>query len=86
MFEKAGDCTLKRDLVCSIIMISENAAPKNLQLAMDPWCNYKKQKYQEFHSRTMMICSTITISANVGGSLKGAFSKLVLNISLTIWQ
>ena len=31
MFEEARDCTLiKGDLVCSMMTISENAAPKNL--------------------------------------------------------
>ena len=81
MFEMAG-CTLikeKRDLVCSIITSSENATPKKLlQLVMDPWCNCKKQEYQEFHSITKIIYSISMISANVAESLKKAFCKLVL--------
>ena len=85
MFEKAGNCSLtKRDLVCSKITISENATPKNLHLVMNPQCNCEKQEYQEFHSRTMMICNTSTISVNIGVSLNEVFSKLVLNILLTI--
>ena len=69
----------KRDLVCSMITISENAAPMTL-LAMDPQCNRKKQEYQDFHSITVMICDTSTISANVGVLLKETFFKLVFNI------
>ena len=87
MFEKARNCTLtNRDLVCSMITISENATPKNLQLVMNLWCNCEKQEYQEFHSITIMIGNTNMISANVGVSLKEPFSELVLNILLTIWQ
>ena len=80
MFEVARECTLiKRDLVCSIITSSENTTPKSLlQSVMDPQCNCKKQEYQEFYSIMTMICSTSTISVNVGVSLKKAFSKLVL--------
>ena len=88
IFEMARECTLinKRDLVCSMIMISENAAAK-ITLVMDPQYNCKKQEYQEFHSiTTVVICDTSMISANVGVSLEKAFSKLVLNILLTIWQ
>ena len=69
---------IKRDLVSSIIMSSENATPKNLlQLVMDPQCNCEKQEYQEFHSITTKIYSTSMISANVGVSLMKAFSNLV---------
>ena len=81
MFETARECTLKnkRDLVCSKITSSENATSKNLlQSVMNPQCNCEKQEYQKFHSITTMIYSTSTISANVGVSLKKAFSKLVL--------
>ena len=56
----------KRDVACSIILISENAAPNNFSSVMDPQCNFKKQEYQEFHSITVVICNTSIISANVG--------------------
>ena len=42
----------KRDLVCSMILISENATPKTLHMEMNLWCNCKKQEYQVFHSIT----------------------------------
>ena len=61
-------------MVCSMITISENAAPKNL-LVMNPWCNCEKQAYQEFHPITIVICGTSTISANVGALLKEMFFK-----------
>ena len=54
MFEEAEDCTLKkRDMICSMIMISENATPKNLHLERNLGCNYKKQEYQVCHSITI---------------------------------
>ena len=43
----------KRDLVCSMITISENAAPKNLHVEMIPQCNCEKQEDQVFHSITI---------------------------------
>ena len=59
----------KRDLVCTMITISENAAPITI-LAMDPWCNNEKQEYQDFHSLTIVICNTSMISVNVRVLLK----------------
>ena len=48
MLEMVRECTqIKRDLVCSMITISENATPKST-LVVDPWCNCKKQEYQDF--------------------------------------
>ena len=80
MFETAREFTLyKRDLVCSMIMISENAAPVT-SLAKDPWCNCKKQEYHDFHSITVVICDTSMISANVRVLLKRDIIKLVFNI------
>ena len=64
----------KGNLVCSMITISENAAQKTT-LVMDPWCNCEKQEYQDFHSLTMVICDTTTISANARGLLKETFSS-----------
>ena len=39
----------KKDLVCSKIMINENAAPMTL-LVMDPWYSCEKQAFKDFHS------------------------------------
>ena len=64
----------KRDLVCSMIMISENAAQMTI-LVMDPWCDCKKQEFQDFHSLTILICDTSMISANVRVLLKETFSS-----------
>ena len=48
MFETVTDCTLhKKDLVCSMITISENATPMTV-LEMDSQCNCEKQEYQNF--------------------------------------
>ena len=48
MFEMVRECThTKRDLVCSMIMISENATPKTI-LVMVPQCSCEKQEYQDF--------------------------------------
>ena len=47
MFETRRECTLTKDLVCIMIMISENAAPM-ITMEMDPGCNCKKQEYQDF--------------------------------------
>ena len=48
MFEMARECTsIKRDLVCSMITIRENAASKTT-LLMDCQCNCEKQEYQDF--------------------------------------
>ena len=75
MFEITGECTLtKRDLVCSMITRSKNATPMTL-LVMDPQCNFEKQEYQDFHSITVVICNTNTISVNVGVLLKETFSS-----------
>ena len=75
MFETTRECTLtKKDLVCSMIMISENATPMAL-LVMDPWCICEKQEYQDFHSLTVVIYNTSTISANVSVLLKETFSS-----------
>ena len=64
----------KKELACSMITISENAAPKTI-LVMDPQCNCKKQEYQDFHSITIVICDTSTICVNVGVLLKETFSN-----------
>ena len=50
------------DLVGSMITISENAAQMTT-MEMDPWCNCEKQEYQDFHSLTLVIYNTSTISA-----------------------
>ena len=76
MFKQARDCTLtKGDLDCSIITNSENATPKDLYLAMNPWCICKKQENQAFHSMTTVTCNINTSSVNVGVSLEKAFSS-----------
>ena len=55
MIDTTRECTLtKRNLVCSMITISENATPKTI-LMVDPWCNCKNQEYQDFHSKTIVI-------------------------------
>ena len=67
-------CALtKRDLVCSMIMLSVNATPMTL-LAIDPQCNCEKQEYWDSHSITKVICDTSTIIANVRVLLKETFS------------
>ena len=77
----ARKCTLKnRDLVCSMITISESAAPKTL-LAMDPQCNCEKQDVPGFfipqqewpatHQHDQCKCQSIT---------KRYIFKLVFNI------
>ena len=74
------ECSLtKRNLVCSMITISENAAPKTI-LVMDPQCSCEKQEYQDFYSITVVICDTSMISANVRVLLKRDIFRLVLNI------
>ena len=75
MIETTRECTLtKRNLVCSMFTISENAVPKMI-LVMNPWCNCKKQESQDFHSIIIVICDTSTISINVGVLLKEIFSS-----------
>ena len=73
MFETTKECTLTKDLVCSMITISENAAPMTT-MEMDPWWDCKKQKYQDFHSLTLVICNTSMISAKVKVLLEETFS------------
>ena len=80
MIETTRECTLtRRNLVCSMITISENATPKTI-LVMDPWCNCEKQEYQDFpfhnssdlqHQHNQCECQSIT---------KRDIFKLVLNI------
>ena len=55
-----------------MIMISENAAPMTA-MEMDPQYNCEKQEYQDFHSLTLVVCNTSTISAKVGVLLKELF-------------
>ena len=64
MFETTRECTLTKDLVCCMIMLSENATPMTA-MEMDPHCNYEKQEYPDFHSLTLVICNTCKISAVV---------------------
>ena len=59
-FEPFSECLkrweialLERDLVCSMITISENVAPKNLHVERNSQCNCEKQEYQVFHSITI---------------------------------
>ena len=75
MFEIIRECTLTKDLVCSMITISENAAPMTT-MKMNPQCNCEKQEYQDFHSLILVICNTSTISVKVGVLLKETFSSL----------
>ena len=87
MFEAAKECTLKKDLVCSMIMLSENTAPMTT-MEMDPWCNCEKQEYQDFHSLTLVICNTSMISAKVGVLLKEkrCFQVNIEHSYSPIWQ
>ena len=62
-------------MVCSMIIISDNAAPENF-LVVNPQCNCKKQEYQEFHPITIMICDISMIGANVGILLKEMFFQV----------
>ena len=57
-----------RKLVCSMIMISENATPKTLQ-KMNLWHNCKKQECHDIILQ--VICNTNMISVNAGVSQKG---------------
>ena len=72
IFETTKECTHTKDLVCSMITISENAAPM-ITIEMDLWCNCKKQEYQDFHSLTLVICDTSMINVKVGVLLKETF-------------
>ena len=73
IIETTRECTLtKRNLVCSMIMISENATLKTI-LLMDPQCNCENQEYQDFHSIIIVICDTSIVSVNVGVLLKETF-------------
>ena len=71
MSETSRECTLTKDLVCSMTMISESAAPMT-RMEMDPWCNCEKQEYQDFHSLMLVICDT-SISVKVEVLLKELF-------------
>ena len=46
MFETMRECTLAKDLTCSMIRISEKVSP--MTLVEDPQCNFEKQEYQDF--------------------------------------
>ena len=74
MFETTRECTLTNDLVCSMIVISENATSMTT-MELDPWCNCKKQWYQDFHSLIQVICGTSMVSMKVGVLLKETFSS-----------
>ena len=74
LFETTRECTLTKDLVCSMITVSENAAPMTT-MEVNPLCNCKKQEYQDFHSLTLMICDTSMICVKVGVLLKEMFSS-----------
>ena len=78
MFETTRECTITKDLVCSMITISENATPMTI-LAMDPQFNCEKQEYQDFNSLLLIlvICDTSTISAKVRVLLKETFSNSI---------
>ena len=61
--------------------------PHKRQQWNDPWCNCKKQEYQDFNSLKLMICDTSTISVKVRVLLKEMFSswyRTFLLTSLTI--
>ena len=58
---------LIKEMACSMIMISENATPGNLQ-RINLQCNCEKQEYQAVILQ--VICSTNTISVNPGVSHK----------------
>ena len=73
MFE-TRECTLTKDLICSMITNSENAAEMTT-VQMDPQCNCEKQEYQDFHSLILVICDTSTISAKVRVLLKETLSS-----------
>ena len=69
----------KRNLVCSMIMISENATLVTL-LAMDPQCNCKKQEYQDFYSINYGDLQHQDDQCKCQSINKGDIFKLVLNI------
>ena len=87
MFEATRECTLTTDLVCSMIAISENATLVTI-MKMNPQCSYEKQEYQDFHSLTLVICDTSTISAKVRVLLreKRHFQVDIEHSYLPIWQ
>ena len=64
----------KKDLVCCMIMISENAIPMTT-IEMDPCCNCENQEYQDFHSLILVISDTNTISVKVRVLLRETFSS-----------
>ena len=74
IFEITRECTLTKDVVCSMITISEDTITM-ATMEMDPWCNCKKQEYQDFHSLTLVICDTSTIGAKVEVLLEETFSS-----------
>ena len=78
MFETTRECTLTKDLVCSMMMISENAAPMTT-MEIDPQCNCEKQEYQDFHSLILVTHNTSTISEGWSIAIRDIF-KFILNI------
>ena len=84
MFETTRECTLTKDLVCSIAMISESATPmKTMKWILSAIVRSKST--QDFHSLTLVIYNTSTISAyvrvQVGPAQAGFFGSM--KISLT---
>ena len=71
---------------CSMITSSENATPLTLLRWWIISAIVRSKSTRIFIPKTTVIYSTSMISVIVVVSLKKTFSKIVLNISLTIWQ
>ena len=77
MFEEARGCTLtKRNLVCSMITVSENATPMTLIQGNGASVQLREGRVPGFFiPKTVVICDTSMISANGGVLLKETFSS-----------
>ena len=77
MFETARECTLtKGNLACSMITMSENAAPKTLLQGNGSLVQLQEGRVPGFSFlKTVVICNTSMISVNVRVLLKETFSS-----------
>ena len=79
MFETIRECTLTKDLVCSMFTISENAAPM-ATMEMDPQCNCEQQEYQDFYSLTLSDLQHQHDQCKGWSIARRDIFKLILNI------
>ena len=74
MLETTRECTLTKDLVCSMIMISKNATPMTTM----KWilsAIVRSKSIRTFHFLALVICDTSMISVKVKVLLKETFSS-----------